>query len=437
MKRKATLFLAMFMVLFSIVACGPAANNPAVTESPSASGGAKESNTPEAKPQEKVTLRFVNYGAAKAELFGKIVDGFNSSQSNIQVDFTTNTQNYFAQLKTQLSTGEAPDIFTHIIGMSMAPYVDAEHLMDITNEPYMEKLQPSSLQGSTYKGKVYAIPLDAQTFGVYYNKDIFAKNGFEIPKTYSELVALVDKMNAANITPFAVNYREKWTLGQMATIAYSPLAIPEFEKKQDSFYKGDWTFDTANFNQLLNAVDLIVKNAQDRAIDTDLSGQYALFAEGKTAMMPTGNWAIPQIRKIAPDLNAGMFPMPVSENAAENKYAVDYALCLNVLADTKHPEAVREFITYFLDSKGATSFYYDSIGVPTALKESSDKLDSISESLAQAMKDGNTVRWFQTVLPQGYDGEVWTSIQEYAASGSTDHKALIKKLDDTFIQMTK
>ncbi len=390
-----------------------------------------------ASPGEKITLRFVSYGAAKAELFGRIVDGFNASQDRIQVDFTTNTQNYFAQLKTQLSTGEAPDICTHLIGMSMVPYVKAGHLLDLSGEPYISLLQPSALDSASYEGGVYAIPLDAQAFGVYYNKDIFEANGIQVPATYSELTAVVEKLKGLGITPFSVNYREKWTLGQMVTIAFSPLAIPAFQQKKDTFYSGDWSFDTPEFKQLLNAIDLIINNAQDRAVDTDLSGQYALFAEGKAAMMPTGNLAIPQIRKIAPDMNVGMFPMPVSEDPAQNKYAVDYALCLNVTAQTQHPEAVREFISYFLDAKGETAFYYDSIGVPTSLLEGSSKLDPISETLAQAMKEGNTVRWFQTVLPEGFDGEVWTAIQEYATSGKSDHEALIQKLNDSFAQITE
>ncbi len=434
MKKLIAILTCILLVCFSLSSCAaPQTEAPASQETETTG---EDTQQDAGDSDENVTIRFVSYGASKAELFGRIVDDFNSSQDKITVDFTTNTQNYFAQLKTQLSTGEAPDICTHLIGARMTPYVESGHLYDLTNEPYMELLQPSALESSTIDGKNYAVPLDAQTFGMFYNVDIFEENNIEVPTTYTEFEQVAQQLQDLGITPFSVNYREAWSVGQFATIVFSPLALPQYYENEDTFYEGNYTFDTPEFRQLLTAYDLIIANAQDRAVDTDLSGQYALFAEGSAAMMPAGNWAIPQIRKLAPDMNVGMFPIPVSENAEENKYAVDYALCLNVTAQTQHPEAVSEFISYFLNSTGETSFYYEAIGVPTGLKETTDKIDPISESLVNSLGEENTVRWFQTVLPEGFDSEVWSFMQEYATSGSTDHDAIIADINSAFEQIT-
>ena len=108
-----------------------------------------------AAPVETKTIRFVNAGSNKNEIFTEVVNVFNESQSEVFVDFTTNTQNYGAQLKTQLVTGDGPDICTHLDGRSMIPYVEAGYLRPLTNEPILEKISPSAFPSLSYKDEVY------------------------------------------------------------------------------------------------------------------------------------------------------------------------------------------------------------------------------------------------------------------------------------------
>ena len=59
-------------------------------------------------------------------------------------------------------------------------------------------------------GKQYFVPFSYYAWGVHYRKSLFPDNGWEIPGTVDELVALAGEMQAAGITPFAFGNDGFW-----------------------------------------------------------------------------------------------------------------------------------------------------------------------------------------------------------------------------------
>ena len=57
-----------------------------------------------------------------------------------------------------------------------------------------------------------------------------------------------------------------------------------------------------------DVLDLVNENTQDRPFDTDVSGQYAVFAKEEAAMMLQGNWSIPPGQRIKSGHADGNFP---------------------------------------------------------------------------------------------------------------------------------
>ena len=65
---------------------------------------------------------------------------------------------------------------------------------------------------ATIDGKQYSVPwLTMDSRACFYNKDIFAENGWEVPKTFSEFEELLAKIKEAGITPISQCY-EDWSL---------------------------------------------------------------------------------------------------------------------------------------------------------------------------------------------------------------------------------
>jgi raffinose/stachyose/melibiose transport system substrate-binding protein len=81
--------------------------------------------------------------------------------------------------------------------------------------PYYEKygwenVNPFYRGRNSYQGKIYAVPMEQDLMGVYYNRDLFKKLGLEVPKTYAEFKAVVEKLKEAGAVPIAFGNKDRW-----------------------------------------------------------------------------------------------------------------------------------------------------------------------------------------------------------------------------------
>ena len=123
---------------------------------------------------------------------------------------------YKEKLAIAMSSGQCPDIYSNWSGGPLFEYAEsgfAQPLEDLLeNSPIKDKVMPAGLQQATKDGHVYGVPYQNLTLvGVYYNKSIFDKYGFEEPKTIQELEHICEVLKADGIIPFALANRTKWT----------------------------------------------------------------------------------------------------------------------------------------------------------------------------------------------------------------------------------
>jgi ABC-type glycerol-3-phosphate transport system substrate-binding protein len=77
------------------------------------------------------------------------------------------------------------------------------------------------------KGEIYAIPNDAGTYALFYNKALFKKAGVAgPPKTYTELLADCKKFKAKGIIPLAYGDRDGYSTDNWVTYDYSSYMAP-------------------------------------------------------------------------------------------------------------------------------------------------------------------------------------------------------------------
>lgn len=97
----------------------------------------------------------------------------------------------------QLETGDICDIFT----ISALPYEDLqkEHLMDLSGESFISNYNLSMISEVAIDGGVYMLPTNVSFYGIYYNKTLFEKHGWEAPKSFEELEALAPKIEEAGV----------------------------------------------------------------------------------------------------------------------------------------------------------------------------------------------------------------------------------------------
>ena len=100
-----------------------------------------------------------------------------------------------------LNAGEGPDIWAGGTGPGQPQaIIEAGHALDLT--PYFcelgwNEIIPEEIVNYTSSdGKLWAIGDSVETTLLFYNKEIFAENGIEVPATWDELMAACDTLAA-------------------------------------------------------------------------------------------------------------------------------------------------------------------------------------------------------------------------------------------------
>ena len=204
---------------------------------------------------------------------------------------------------------------------SWQSYIDAGLLMDITDQPFVANYDPVSIaDAGTYNDRVYQINLGRVGFsGIYYNKDLFAENGIEVPTTWSELVSACETLTAAGTPCMTAGGSDGWPI---FVGAYGLLgsAFPDAGALVEGLWTGEIEYTDPEWVDLLSKYQVYNRDMMEpgaSALPGD--GAPGRFASGAVAMFPGGTWYGPAIEANEPDFDWGYMPFPGSDDPEMNK----------------------------------------------------------------------------------------------------------------------
>lgn len=171
--------------------------------------------------------------------------------------------------------------------------------------------------GNAIGGKVYIPPTNAQIIPlVYYNKSIFAKHGFDVPKTWDQFVKIVKALRADGVTPMELAGANPWS----ASMPLVALASADVLGKDPAWihkrFAGEVHFSDPLFaHAMQKAVDLVQTGAYDpAALSVDFATANKNFLDGKSAMYAQGSWFTGSGYVDAQHAdNIGVFPWPTDD----------------------------------------------------------------------------------------------------------------------------
>lgn len=94
-----------------------------------------------------------------------------------------------------LENGDIPDIY--VTTQSFSKSDQEKYLLDLSNYEFVNNYATTLLDSLDINGGIYLLPSGYQLTGIYYNKTIMEENGWEVPKSFQELVALSEEIEAA------------------------------------------------------------------------------------------------------------------------------------------------------------------------------------------------------------------------------------------------
>ncbi|TQR46425.1 ABC transporter substrate-binding protein [Paenibacillus popilliae] len=371
MFKKLSVLLLVTSLVVALTACG---------------GNEKSVDSGSTQSEKKKVIKMLHWKQGNInQVIEDINKRFEEKYPEYTIEYITTGPNdeYKQASRTRITAGDV-DIFADLSGMRLSPkewtpgakvpdwqqWIDSGLIADLTGKEFVKNYVPTDIeQAGTYKGKVYGIPTGKVVMsGIFYNKDIFAKYGLEVPTTWSEFMKVCETLKENGVTPIGMAGKDVW-----------PLKLPVFGLQahilgggdQEKFIEGLWK-GTSKFTDP-DAVEVLekMKTIQDKyTMDGFMGVDYATipsyFATGKVAMMPNGSWEAPTVKTANPDLNYGYFPIPATEDAKVNKSLVGkYDMTWYVAEKSKNKEGAIKWLEFFSQQEIYSQFVKAAGFLPT------------------------------------------------------------------------
>jgi len=245
----------------------------------------------------------------------RTVKRFNQANPNNTISYSEfQNDAYKTKIKTALGAGQGPTIIWGWGGGGLREYVKNNQVEDLTswfdqNPQQKERRFASSFNAATVNGKLYALPAETVTPIVfYYNKKVFDKAGVsEPPKTWADIMSLVDTFNSKGIAPFSLGGQSRWTNMMWLEFLLDRIGGPQIFQNALEGKPNAWS-DPAVKDMLTKVQDLVRANGFIKgfsSITADSNADLAVFYTGRAAMMVHGAWTYGTMKTSAGDLISG------------------------------------------------------------------------------------------------------------------------------------
>ncbi|MER5945007.1 ABC transporter substrate-binding protein [Streptomyces sp. NPDC001904] len=398
-------------------------------------------------PTKPVTIKFWHGWSAPGEVkaINDSIARFEKLHPNIHVQSTGNVTD--ATLNQALRAGgdEAPDVVSSFTTNNVGQYCDSGMWADL--DPFMKKtgldkdktFPKALLDYTSYDGNQCALPLLADAFGMYYNKDAFKEAGItHPPKTMSEFVADSRKLtqksgNTVKRVGFMPNFR-----------FYQNSPDRLFAQWGPTYFDQDGTSrlakDPASYEFFRTAKKLMDAQGGYDALERfrtsfgdEMSNQNA-FLNGKVAMHLDGEWRGLMLDDAKAKFDWGVAPLPVPDDQVE-KYGRGYltGTVAGIAHSSKHQNAAWELLRYLTaDTDQVVKFANAIHNVPsTKAALTSPKLDA--DPTFRTFLDIAKNKYSQVLPPSTNGGMYVVQLQDFSyteeAGKVPNLKAGLKRLD--------
>ena len=307
-------------------------------------------------PEDGATIELFTLKQEVVGVMDEIIADFEKKYPGVTVTQTA-VSDAETVLATRLAANDIPDVMQVMpAGRDYQEDYDAGYFMDLTNESFIQNVDPSLLAMTEYNGVQFCLPETVSTYGIYYRKDIFEQCGItQSPQTYGEFINdLKILQDAGYDTPVAFDFKENAKqITERVIGAIDPNCNESFKKVASGDMDiADCKAITAYAQFLSDIAPYRTKDALGMDRDSALSD----VVNGKSVLMFNGSWLLSQFLDADPDIALGYCPIP-SPLYEGLKVPVNVDTAYAIGADTKYPEACKAFVDYLSQTEVAQKYY--------------------------------------------------------------------------------
>lgn len=273
-------------------------------------------------------------------------------------DFQPKMQQYMQSGLPDIMIGKAQDIGTY------AP----QGVLGEIDSTYLDRGLDAARENVTVNGKTYGLVYNALYQGVYYNKDMFAENGWEVPATQEELQAIIEDCKAKKIVPFASHMVDTWSIGNVTMQFAMNDVFNKDAKWGDKFRAGEVSFSQSKeFQNAYQYNKLIFDNTYPETFSLEQTDCDAKMVLGEAAMKVSGSWSIQNFLDIDENFNFGIFPFP--NQTGDSKLIFEPNITLMISAESEKQDAIKKVLDVITGDKELAVQIYDYTKTASMLKD--------------------------------------------------------------------
>lgn len=313
MRKKIIALMLSAMTITSLVGCGSSSANSTTEE-----GGTITI---------KLLSRYSSDQGSEDIVINKRIEEFMDENPNIIVEHEAigDEASYNNMFKTSIATGEVPDLYVNYGGAQLQEYVESGLFYDLSkvaaeDSEWGDKYIDSMLDAWTYEGQegYYGVPFACFATGLYYNKELFAENGLEIPETIEEFEAVCDAFLEKGITPFPLGDKSNALGGHLLANISIKRANFDYVK---SVIDGETRWDDTAMLEVFEVMNRWRERGYlgENVTTLDASGDQSLFLNGQSPIHLDGSWFMTQINDSDSPEAFGFMSFPYFEEYPEYK----------------------------------------------------------------------------------------------------------------------
>lgn len=296
---------------------------------------------------------------------------------------------FFEKVETMIAGNRAPDLlYTPMLATKR--YANLDLLLDVSKELTDEEkadFLPSALVSVKKGDKIYGLPHFTDDIAVFYNKDLFAKAGVEVPTsiedtwTWEEFLDAAEKVKKTNNLKYGVS-----------TGSDISQFLPFLYQNKGTVLNKDQSAAGINNKNSIEAIKWF-KSWFDRGLaskESFVGSEKAdeLFKQGSLPMVVTFSGLINTFESDIKGFEYGVTYMPKNEVTATKLGGANIVTFKN----TKHKEAAVKLMKYLTSTDVMADFTAEQGAIPTT-KSAQEKVDygPISEGMKVITTEVNNV----------------------------------------------
>jgi raffinose/stachyose/melibiose transport system substrate-binding protein len=383
-------------------------------------------------------LKFIGVADQKAAM-DKLAAAYQQAKPAVRITASyAPTDQVQTSLRTQLGAGNAPDL--HVVypgngsAMSMTQIAEAGLLADLSAQAWTGTIPTGFKPAFQLDGKTYLFSAGSSVIGAVYNKKVFEKAGVEAPPaTWSEFLALCEKLKKAGVVPIALGAQTPWVT-QLITYALVPSTVyakdPSFDDKQ---LAGQADFAGSGWRQAMEMYLELQKRGffNDKPNGTTFEQQTSMVATGKAAMAVQVSAVLPDFRKAAASPgDLSMFPVPGADDAGSVWIPAGVVVGLGASAKGENAEEAKAFIDFLGKQENINAWAKEIAAIPLT-QDASSTIDPAVESFLPFTKD-RAVPFMDQRWPNAEVQPVHFAVIQELLAGDTTIDEALKKMDEAY-----